>query len=658
MKETRICKECGSEFTATNGMQQFCNNIHFRTCVICGAQFEIKREYLGSKESRTTCSKKCACVLRKQTNLEKYGGVAPSCSSDVINKMRATNIKRYGVASPMELAQFKEKSKQTCLSRYGVEHFNQTEEGRKALSKRWEDQEYAQRVKSAIAQGTLDKHGVSCIFESDELREKWTEEYYQRTGYHHPSQNPEIQQRIRNTLQAHYGVSAPLQSDKIKQKMIDTNIEKYGTISSMQNREVRQKAAQTCLERYGARTYIQSEEGKSRIAATMLEKYGVRYYSQSTSFTEHLMKDPSRIEYFKQFDENPKEFILSKFGHTPSLQEVADYIGTGTEAVSTRLDKHNCRELVKYVFSYMEDDVYQVLKDIAPDIEIMRNTKKIITPYEIDIYIPEFKLGVECNPTSTHNSSINTWSNASPALSKRYHQNKTNMCDEQSVQLFHIFGYEWITRRDIIISMLTNLLRRNSRTIYARNTVVKEVSGHISAEFLDDNHRQGNTFSHIRLGLYTKDTNELVSLMTFGKMRATIGTSSEDLTDCYELVRFCSIRNTTVVGAASKLFSYFCKHCSPKRIRSFSDRAHTSGRLYEQLGFMEIRRSDPGYVWVNLYNDKAYHRVNAQKHNLKKFLNDDSIDLSQTEAEIMIAHNFVQVFDSGTITWEWTHATR
>ena len=138
-------------------------------------------------------------------------------------------------------------------------------------------------------------------------------------------------------------------------------------------------------------------------------------------------------------------------------------------------------------------------------------------------------------------------------------------------------------------------------------------------------------------------------------MRSTIGTSSEDLTDCYELVRFCSTRNTSVVGAASKLFSHFCNQYAPKRIRSFSDRAHTSGKLYQQLKFTEIRRSDPGYVWVNIYNDKAYHRVNAQKHNLKKFLNDDSIDLSQTEAEIMISHNFVQVFDSGTITWEWSH---
>ena len=112
--------------------------------------------------------------------------------------------------------------------------------------------------------------------------------------------------------------------------------------------------------------------------------------------------------------------------------------------------------------------------------------------------------------------------------------------------------------------------------------------------------------------------------------------------------------NTSVVGGASKLFKHFIRIYNPKRIRSFSDRAHTKGTLYSNLGFIELRRSDPGYVWVNLATDKAYNRVNSQKQNIKKFLQDDSIDLTQSEKQIMEAHRFAQVFDSGTITWQWT----
>ena len=68
---------------------------------------------------------------------------------------------------------------------------------------------------------------------------------------------------------------------------------------------------------------------------------------------------------------------------------------------------------------------------------------------------------------------------------------------------------------------------------------------------------------------------------------------------------------------------------------------------------MEVRRSDANYLWVNTLDDMAYHRINAQKQNIKKFLKDDNIDLSQSEFAIMESHGYVRVYDSGTITWEW-----
>ena len=73
-----------------------------------------------------------------------------------------------------------------------------------------------------------------------------------------------------------------------------------------------------------------------------------------------------------------------------------------------------------------------------------------------------------------------------------------------------------------------------------------------------------------------------------------------------------------------------------EEIRSFSDRAHTTGALYKTLGFVELRRSDPGYVWVHQKTNKAYSRYNAQKQNIVKFLNDPDIDLSKTEGESLL----------------------
>ena len=135
-------------------------------------------------------------------------------------------------------------------------------------------------------------------------------------------------------------------------------------------------------------------------------------------------------------------------------------------------------------------------------------------------------------------------------------------------------------------------------------------------------------------------------------MRKTIGAVDSSDGNSFELVRFCSRLNTTVVGGASKLFSYFIKEISPKEIRSFSDRAHTKGNLYQTLGFEKSHCSKPGYVWVNEVTDVPYHRINAQKRNIKKFLQDDSIDIdNQTESQIMESHGFVQMFDCGTVLW-------
>lgn len=199
--------------------------------------------------------------------------------------------------------------------------------------------------------------------------------------------------------------------------------------------------------------------------------------------------------------------------------------------------------------------------------------------------------------------------------------------------------------------MLSNLIGKTSSKLYARKCTVKEVSGNDARDFLEINHRQGNTYASTRIGLYFQ--NELVSLMTFNKVRATIGASNDIPPETYELSRFCNKLNTNVVGSASRLFSHFVKNCHPECIISFSDRSHTRGNLYKLLGFTELRRSGPNYVWVDLKTNQAVHRANTQKSNLKKFLNDDSIDLTRTERQIMEEHGYVQVFDSGTITWGW-----
>lgn len=238
------------------------------------------------------------------------------------------------------------------------------------------------------------------------------------------------------------------------------------------------------------------------------------------------------------------------------------------------------------------------------------------------------------------------------ACGKEFQPRGPRLCEKKNIFLFHIFGYDWSHRKEVIKSMLRNIIKTTPCTIYGRQTEIRHVDDAEAFEFLATNHRQGGLHSKVRLGLYYN--NELVSLMTFSKMRPTIGKNDpEGLPGCYELARFCNKLDTTVVGGASKLFKYFISEYEPQEVRSFSDRAHTQGSLYKVLGFCQDHVSDPGYMWVDLKTDMAYARNNAQKSNIRKFLKDDTIDLTKSETQIMSEHNFVQVFDSGVILWIW-----
>ena len=56
-----------------------------------------------------------------ETNLDKYGSIAPAGNKAVVEKMQQTCLEKYGVKNPSLVEEFKEKRKQTHLLRFGVE---------------------------------------------------------------------------------------------------------------------------------------------------------------------------------------------------------------------------------------------------------------------------------------------------------------------------------------------------------------------------------------------------------------------------------------------------------------------------------------------------------------------------------------------------------
>ena len=643
-KQTRQCALCGKPFNPTNNTQKYCTKFHEVSCAVCGKMFVVDT---SKQEFAKTCSKECSIQLRfqngnpfsdaefrakaKSTYEERTGYDHPMHNPQVVEKLRQTHLERYG--GPYQATDaYKQKAMQTNLERYGTE---------------WPIQNTD--VQAKREQTNLERYGVANPATLEIFIKKARDTYQNRTGFDHPAHNPEVIERTKSTNLSKYDNEYAVASDQVRQKSRDTLLSRYGVDNPMKLQQFVDAAAETNLARYGHRSYLGSDENRTKLQSYMKDKHGVSHYSQSAEWKSDHMQDASKLKEWLLFLDDPEAY-LQKLDKKPTLCQLSEALGVSDSTVSYWINYYKLSSYIHYTLSRMEDNVCDIIRNIQPDIQIDRHNRNKLEAKELDIYLPEYNIAIECNPTVTHNSSMcDPWGN--PPKLPSYHLNKTLECESKNIFLFHIFGSEWHYKQPIIKSMIRNLLHKCRRSVYARNCEVKHISADDAMKFLINNHRQGGVHSKIRLGLYLGD--ELVSVMTFGKMRSTIGTDSTDLSDCYELVRFCSLLDTSVVGGASKLFKYFITNYQPTRIRSFSDRAHTKGNLYQTLGFDRIRESDPGYVWVDSRTDISYHRYSAQKQNIQKFLHDDTIDLSKTEKQIMEEHGFLQVFDSGTILWEW-----
>jgi hypothetical protein len=254
----------------------------------------------------------------------------------------------------------------------------------------------------------------------------------------------------------------------------------------------------------------------------------------------------------------------------------------------------------------------------------------MIKPYELDIFIPKLKLAFEFNGLYYHNE-IHKPNN--------HHLNKTILCDENHIQLFHIYEDDWIYKQNIIKSMILNKLGKTPNKIYARKTSIKEINDNkLVKDFLNNNHLQGYIASSIKIGLYYND--ELISLMTFGKRRVALGSKNDN---SYELLRFCSKLNTNVVGGANKLFKYFIKNYDTKEIITYADRSHSNGNLYEKLGFNFIGYTDTNYHYI--IDGIRHHRFNYRKDKLVK----QGFDKNKSEHQIMLERKIYRIYNSGNM---------
>jgi hypothetical protein len=232
---------------------------------------------------------------------------------------------------------------------------------------------------------------------------------------------------------------------------------------------------------------------------------------------------------------------------------------------------------------------------------------------------------------------------------KNYHLNKLESCKKQNIDLLQFWNIELIQKPDIVKSIILNRLNKTKYIEYARNCRVQKINKKDYNKFMTENHIQGTTNGElVRLGLYYKFNDNLVSVMSFGKSRYS--------NHQWELFRFANCNYSIVIGAASKLFKYFINNYNPDNIITYSDRRiFDNGNLYNILGFKFSHISPPNYWYFNHYGyDKTrtlYHRSQFMKHLLKDKLK--KYDENLTEWENMELNNYLRIYDCGNKIYVW-----
>ena len=295
---------------------------------------------------------------------------------------------------------------------------------------------------------SLKKHGVECIFQLPEVQRKSQE----------TRRTPEVKEKIRNTCRERYGGDSPLHSGTTSRKKYEeTMIEKYGVPNAFCKGELRDKAEERFYESHGMSI---ARYGQLKGTEVTKERYGVSYYFQSPDANKKILENirargfggPNSVHYGEETAriissrEELERFILSVDEDRRTRSELSSVLGMSTSQFNYYARTYELRHLLKKNggMSQAEKSIGDII--MSWGVKVVRRTRKIIPPYEIDIYLPEYKVGIEYNGDYWHKGKDD------------YHKMKTDMCAEVGVDLIHVQEKDYNNDANGIISKIFNYI--------------------------------------------------------------------------------------------------------------------------------------------------------------------------------------------------------
>lgn len=252
---------------------------------------------------------------------------------------------------------------------------------------------------------------------------KWRRGYMR--GYNKSCGDKICKKKIKeNTYLTKYGVKNPLLSESSREKAKQTNLERYGVDNPFSSKEIQGKIKQTNIERYG-------------VGHPMKSDY-IRHKNSDTQKHGYIKKNEDLIGYTKTGDwicKCPHPDTCDRCSEKYFIIEKRNNQSPSTFLIGRlRLNTELCTRLlpIQPIFSSYELQVRSWLDNLH--MEYTSNDRTIISPQELDIYIPEKQLAIEINGCYWHSVECK---------SKSYHMNKWSQCREKEIKMITLWE-DWI----------------------------------------------------------------------------------------------------------------------------------------------------------------------------------------------------------------------
>ena len=493
----------------------------------------------------------------------------------------------------------------------------------------------------------IDKHTRSSMIYRKTCIDRYGEDYFKTHG-----------QQAKETKIAKYGEDQGKIFIKKAKEAARKNLgENY---ESELAKKSAKKVKETKIARYGENyASIFAKEAikikKEKYGDNFFHEQGKKAYQTALNNNPNLVDDRSSKmkqtceekygpDFLELFVENRKKTCIDRYGKDFGRLFAEKSIPTKLEKYGTIIPSSHCskgeKEVVDYIKSIYQGDVKTSCYDI-------------ISPYELDIYIPDKKVAIEFNGYFYHSEAIlmNMYPDIDlhDSLYKdvKYKQlRKTELCEKLGIRLIHILDIDWFSyKQSILKSIIASALDYIETTIYARKCIFKEILDKKQVkDFLNENHFQGYAACSKAFGLYYND--ELIQVVTY---QLKSNHNNKEI----ELNRLAAKKFYRIIGGFSKLVDNSMKALNVERITSYIDRSLFDGKGYQKAGFKILSCSEPAYMYI--FHNELKRREFGMRKNIEKMYKENKIkfwDSSKSEKENMYINKIPRIYNCGIIKVE------